>query len=52
MNMDEVIVRRTFRLEKFFNLKKPKELNWIEWGEKLYELQQDWEEKNQKEFPF
>lgn len=39
------------KLENFFNVKKPKELNELEWLEKLHEMELDWEEKNQKEFP-
>lgn len=50
--MWEGLAKRTLKLEKFFNVRKPKELNQIEWEDKLYELQQDWEEENQKEFPF
>lgn len=50
--MWEGLAKRTFKLENFFNVKKPKELNQLEWEDKLYELQQDWEEENQKEFPF
>ena len=47
----ESIAKRMIRLEKFFGTKKPKEMNYIQWSEKLYEMQLDWEEENQKEFP-
>jgi hypothetical protein len=43
---------RIIKLEKFFKVRKPKNLNVIEWFEKLYEMEQDWEEENQQEFPF
>lgn len=50
--MNESIIKRIFKVEKFFSLKKPKEMNYIQWGEKLFELQQEWEEENHEEFPF
>ncbi|WP_313069849.1 hypothetical protein [Lacrimispora sp.] len=42
---------RTAKLEKFFKVSKPKDLNEIEWLEKLYEKEQEWEEDHQKAFP-
>lgn len=41
---------RVVKLEKFFEIKKPKEINYIEWLEELYNMQLEWEEKNQREF--
>jgi len=46
-----VIGERIAKLEQFFGVKKPKELNAIEWLDKLYELEQEWEEKYGREFP-
>lgn len=46
-----MIGERIIKLEKFFGVKKPKELNPVEWLEKLYEMETEWEEENQKEFP-
>ena len=43
--------KRIAKLEKFFGVKKPKELNAVEWLERLYEMEQKWEEENGKEFP-
>jgi hypothetical protein len=42
---------RIRKLEKFFGVKKPKELNVLEWLDKLYEMELEWEEENGKEFP-
>lgn len=50
--MNEYTVKRIFKLEKFFNVKKPKELSWIAWDERLFEMQEEWEEENDQEFPF
>ena len=47
----KMIGERIAKLEKFFGVKKPKDLNPIEWLEKLYEMECEWEEENQKEFP-
>ena len=47
-----MIGERISKLEKFFNLRKPKELNVLEWLEKLYEMEMDWEERNETQFPF
>lgn len=49
--MSGEIGKRIIKLEKFFKVKKPKELNWLEWSEKLHEMTLEWEEDNQKEFP-
>ena len=42
---------RIIKLEKFFGVKKPKNVNMVEWLEKLYEMEQKWEDVNQKPFP-
>jgi len=42
---------RIIKLEKFFNVKKPKELNALEWAEELHEMELKWEEENKMEFP-
>lgn len=49
--MNEYMTKRIFKLEKFFNVKKPNNLSWIAWSEELYEKQLQWEEDNDKEFP-
>jgi hypothetical protein len=36
----DMIGERIKKLEKFFGVKKPKELNEVEWLDKLYELEQ------------
>lgn len=46
-----MIGERIVKLEKFFGLKKPRELNEIEWLDRLQEIIIEWEEENQKEFP-
>lgn len=46
-----MIGERIIKLEKFFGIKKPKEMNYIEWLDRLYKMQVEWEEENQKEFP-
>lgn len=46
-----MIGERIEKLEKFFGIRKPKELNPVEWLDKLYEMEMKWEEENQKEFP-
>lgn len=38
-------------LEKFLKVKKPKGMNYIEWIEKLYEMETEWEEEHQQPFP-
>ena len=46
-----MIGERIEKLEKFFGVKKPKELNEVEWLDKLYEMEREWEEEHEKEFP-
>ncbi|WP_155857320.1 hypothetical protein AB9D59_00145 [Blautia producta] len=46
-----MIGTRIEKLEKFFKVKKPKKMNYIEWIEKLYEMEMKWEEKHQQSFP-
>lgn len=46
-----MIGERITKLEKFFKVKKPKGMNEVEWLEKLYEMEQEWEQENGKEFP-
>lgn len=46
-----MIGERIEKLEKFFGVKKSKDLTPVEWLEKLYEMEMEWEEENQKEFP-
>lgn len=43
---------RIIKLEKFFGVKKPKDLNVLEWFDKLYEMQMAWEEEHATNFPF
>lgn len=43
---------RIAKLEKFFGVRKPKNMNPVEWLETLYELEMKWEEENQTEFSF
>lgn len=42
---------RVIKLEKFFGVKKPKEINYSEWLDKLYEMEQAWESEHKREFP-
>lgn len=42
---------RIAKLEKFFKVRKPKNLNVIEWLDILYEMELQWEEDHQKQFP-
>lgn len=42
---------RIRKLEKFFDVKKPKELNELEWIEKLYEMELEWEDEHGEPFP-
>ncbi|MDU4846118.1 hypothetical protein [Clostridium sp.] len=42
---------RIIKLEKFFKIRHPKNINYIEWLDVLYEMQLEWEEENQREFP-
>lgn len=46
-----MIGERIVKLEKFFGVKKPKDLNELEWLEKLYEMEATWEEEHGREFP-
>lgn len=46
-----MVGKRIEKLEKFFEVKKPKELNPVEWLERLYLMEQEWEEEHQEEFP-
>lgn len=46
-----MIGKRIRKLEKFFGVKKPSNLNQIEWMDKLYEMEQAWEEEHQESFP-
>ena len=39
------------KLEKFFGVKKPKELNPVEWLDKLYEMKREWEDEHGEEVP-
>lgn len=43
--------KRIKKLEKFFGVKKPKNMNPIEWMDELYEMELAWEEENQRPFP-
>ena len=42
---------RIAKLEKFFGVKKPKNMNPLEWLDELYEMEQVWEEEHQMPFP-
>lgn len=46
-----MIGERIEKLEKFFGVKKPKDLNPVEWLDKLYEMEMEWEEEHGEEFP-
>lgn len=46
-----MIGERIAKLEKFFGVKKPQGLNPVEWLEKLYDMEMEWEEEHQQEFP-
>jgi hypothetical protein len=42
---------RIARLERFFKVRKPKNLNSIQWLDKLYEMELQWEDDHQEQFP-
>ncbi len=42
---------RIKKLEKFFKVSKPKKINSIEWLDKLYEMEMEWEEEHKQVFP-
>lgn len=42
---------RICKLEKFFKVKKPKDIDAVEWLEMLHEMALDWEEEHQEPFP-
>ena len=46
-----MIGERIAKLEKFFGVKKPQDLNPLEWLDVLYEMELDWEEEHQQPFP-
>ena len=46
-----MVGERIAKLEKFFGVKKPRELNVLEWLDKLYEMEIEWEEEHKTEFP-
>ena len=45
------IGKRISKLEKFFGVKKPKNMNPLEWLDRLYEMELAWEENHQQPFP-
>ena len=46
-----MVGERIKKLEKFFGVKKPKEITQVEWLEKLYEMELEWEEEHQETIP-
>ena len=42
---------RIVKLEKFFKVRKAKDLNELQWLERLHEMALEWEEENGMEFP-
>lgn len=46
-----MIGARITKLEKFFNVKKPKGMNELTWLEKLHEMELEWEDENGASFP-
>lgn len=46
-----MIGARIKKLEKFFGVKKPKDINPVEWLDKLYEMELEWEEEHGESFP-
>lgn len=38
-------------LEKFFKVRKPDNIDPIEWLDKLYEMEMEWEDDHQQPFP-
>ena len=50
--LSEKMVKRIAKLEKFFNVKQPKDVSIIEWSEMLYDMERKWEEEHQEPFPF
>lgn len=43
--------QRIAKVEKFLGVKKPKNMNVINWMEQLYEMENEWEEAHNKPFP-
>lgn len=46
-----MVGERIRKLEKFFNVKRPKDMNPVEWLEELHEMELEWEEEHQETFP-
>lgn len=46
-----MIGARIAKLEKFFGVKKQKNMDPMTWLEKLYEMELEWEEEHQQPFP-
>lgn len=46
-----MIGSRIAKLEKFFGVKMPKDVNVVEWAEQLYEMELAWEDEHQEPFP-
>ena len=46
-----MIGERIAKLEKFFGVKKPKDMNPLDWLDELYEMELNWEEEHQQAFP-
>lgn len=46
-----MIGERIVALEKFFKVRKPKNLDPVDWLDKLYEMEMEWEDVHQKPFP-
>lgn len=42
---------RIRKLEKFFGVRKPKNMNPVQWLDRLYEMELDWEKTHQQPFP-
>lgn len=46
-----MIGERIAILEKFFKVRKPKNLDPVDWLDKLHEMEMEWEDIHQKPFP-
>lgn len=46
-----MIGNRIAILEEFFGVKKPRNMNPLEWLDRLYGMELEWEEDHQQTFP-
>lgn len=47
----EGYVKRIRKLEKFLGVKQPKGMDILDWMDKLNDMEMEWEDEHQQEFP-